>query len=347
MFRRSRASLARFGLLTAVCLAALPSAQAQDGDRELSAILQGLSWGSSHQEVLAHYRARFLEDYQAEIAGTRDPLEIDRIRRGHDQRYQRVVDSYESFDGARTGYEVSVLGGEVAAGNNESMLTVRTDNAILYYAFSNDQLFKIVVAYNSTYLGGLEFESFLEQVEARYGSPDRTEVDETPTGVRYLARATWGDGVTRLRVENRSNVFGTFVMVFTEPRLEDATVATRTSSGDARRGVYVSEQVRMLEQRRSDRSNRDIADEIIGAPTVVELVVPEATPYQYARPEDARTVAEVEAEAAAATEAAEQRRREDAEAEASAERRRREQRERQRERQEAQEEEEEEGITIY
>jgi hypothetical protein len=345
MSKRSARSLALAGVLAAVSLTAWPSAQAQD-DGGLATILQGLQWGASHEEVLAHYRTRYLQDYQADIAGVRDSLEIDRIRRSHDQRYQRVVDSYELLEQPRTGYEVSVLGGEVAGANHESMLTTRTDNAILYYAFHDDQLFKIVVAYNSTYLGGLDFESFIEQVEGRYGSPDSTAVDETQTGIRYLARAIWNDGHTRLRVENRSNVFGTFVMVFTDPAREDRAVASRTTTGNASRGVYVSDQVRMLQQPQTQRRNTDIADQIIGAPTVVELHVPEAAPYEYATPAQARPLAEVEAEAAAAAEAEGRAQPESEDAQAQRRRRERE-RERARAQEEAQEEEEEEGITIY
>ena len=329
----------RAALVTSAVLLSAPwvSAQEANDGSSLSGILQGLQWRASTAEVLEHYQALYLEDYRAEISGMRDPLLIDSVRRAHDQRYERVEQSLESFDGARTGYEVSVLGGEVVAGHNESMLTVRTDNAMLYYLFTADQLYKVVVAYNSSYLGGLEFESFLDQVERRYGPPIASEVDETATGIRYLARAKWEDGDTRLRVENRSNLFGTFVMVFTDLALEDTVTAAR-GAGRTDSAVAVSERVRQLSQERGGGAGTDIADQIIGAPTVVELTVPEADPLEIATPEEAQPIAEMSEEEEAELAAQQERERQ-----AQEERRRR----RARERQEREEQAEEEGITIY
>jgi hypothetical protein len=287
-------------LLLALAPLTLPStATAQpledDAGEGLGRILQGLSWGDSHETVLEYYRQRYLDDYRTEIAGLRDTLEINEIRRYHEQRFDRVESSLETFDGTRTGYEVSVIGDEVAAGNEESMLTVRTDNALLYYIFASDHLYKIVVAYNSSYLGVLEFEAFIEQLEARYGPPLSTEFDETATGIRYLARATWEEDDTRLRVENQSNLFGTFIMVFTSPQLEDRVVRLR-GAGDERSSTAVSDAVRRLGQTPTAPSNRNIADQIIGAPTTVELVVPEAPePNLEPPPPDAAVSAEQEA----------------------------------------------------
>lgn len=327
--------------VTALTALFASSAWAQDGEEGaegegLSRILQGLSWGATVQQALDHYRSQYLEEYLAEVAGLRDTMEIDAIRRRHDQRLERIEQSLETFDGTRTGYEVSVLSGEVAAMDNESMLTVRTDNAMLYYIFTSDQLYKLAVAYNSNYLGGLEFDSFLEQVERRYGPPTGTEMAETGTGSRYLARARWEDETTRLRVENRSNLFGTFIMVFTDPILEGTVTARRGGSGAnaANEGVVVSPLVQGLSSEETGGAPTDIADRIIGSPTVVELVVPEAEPVEFARPEDASPMAAV-GEGSGDVVAAE------AEEEPSSGHGRNEEEE------EEEEEETEEGITIY
>jgi hypothetical protein len=310
--------------------AAEPEPEADDN--QLARILRGVAWGSDHTSVLAHFRREMLDEYRAAIAGMRDPIRIDEIRREHEARYQRVEESYEVFDGTRTGYEVSVLGGEVAAGNDESMLTMRTDNASLYYLFIADSLYKVVVAYNSAYLGGLEFDAFLDQVERRYGPAQRTETAETSAGLRYLARAEWEEGDTRLRVVNRSNLFGTYIMVFTHDVLEDRV--TQLRGGELRAsdesGVALSPLVRQLREgsvNPAPSGRSDIADQIIGSPTVVELHVPEAQEVEL---EDPEVLAREQAEAEAAEEAAR---------EAERQRRRR--------AQEQREEEETEGITIY
>jgi hypothetical protein len=336
-------------LFIVAALAMPMSASAQDDTLEsgLSRILQGLEWGSSHDIVLAYYRQDYLEDYRSDIAGLRDPLRIDEIRRHHDARYERVADSYQVFDSNRTGYEVSVLGDEVVAGNAESMITVRTDNAQLYYVFATDRLFKIAVAYNSNYIGGLQFEAFLDQVERRYGPPQASEVEERSTGARYLARARWEDGVTRLRVENRSHLFNTFIMVFSEPVLEDRNNNLRGSQTRETSSVDVSALIRDIQSGTGSATSADIADTIIGVPTEVNLTVPTAEGADVTAPADAQpdaAAALLEAQEAEEAAAAEAEAAELAEEEAAAARERR---RRRREAEAAEEAAEEEGITIY
>ena len=303
----------------------------EEDENHLARILQGLSWGTGHQEVLDHYRAEYLTDYRADIAGMRDTLRIDEIRRFHNERFVRAQESHEVFSGTRTGYEASVLGGEVAPGNDESLLTVRTDNAQLYYVFASDRLFKVAVAYNSSYLGGLSFEAFLEQVERRYGPALSTEMGETATGVRYLARARWEEDNTRLRIENQSNLFGTFIMVFTSTELEERVVRLRGSQTTGPSGgVVVSDLVGGLGSGTRSTDHGDIADQIIGAPTEVQLHVPEAAPVDLTVLEPETAVATEEGEEGEAEEGAEE-----------------EETTRPRSRDDEEEEEEEEGITIY
>ncbi len=123
-----------------------------------------------------------------------------------------------------------------------------------------------------------------------------TEVDETAAGARFLARALWEEESTRLRVENRSNVFGTFVMVFTNPTLEDRVVTLRGGGRDGTGAVEVSDLVRQLSTRSGSNAQEDAADQIIGSPTTVELTVPEEAPIQYATPDEAAPVADAESE---------------------------------------------------
>lgn len=303
-------------------------AEPVEDESALARILQGLSWGDTTSNVIDYYQREYLEDYRADIAGMRDTVRIDQIRRSHNDRLERVRESQQSFEGTRTGYEASVLSGEIVAGNDEGLLTVRTENANLYYVFASDQLFKIVVAYNSSYLGGLSFEAFLDQVERRYGPSEHTEMGETTTGLRYLARAKWEEGDTRLRIENHSNLFGTFIMVFTNAGLEDRVVRLRGDSGTSSGAVEVSDLVRSLgAQQTDDGRYSDIVDQIIGHETEVELSVPEAAPVDLTITTQTESEEEEEgAEAEETEEATPRRRRQPAEEE---------------------EEQEEEGITIY
>ena len=134
---------------------------------------------------------------------------------------------------------------------------------------------------------------------------------------------------TRLRIENQSNLFGTFIMVFTNADLEDRVLRLRggQTSGPSG-GVVVSDLVGGLGSGTRSNSHADIADQIIGAPTEVELSVPEAAPVDL-------TVMEPEPVVAAEGEGEQG---EESEEDHTA---------RPRQRDEEEEEEEEEGITIY
>ncbi|MBN1947242.1 MAG: hypothetical protein JW797_16340 [Bradymonadales bacterium] len=332
-----------YAVLLALCSVPLTSyGQSEPLDSEsgdLSVVLQGLEWGNSHEQVIAHFEQQSRSDFRAEIAGVRDPMRVDEIRRQHEERVNRIRDSYQVFDQPRTGYEVSVLGGEVHGGVGESMLTARTDNAQLYYLFTDDQLFKVVVAYNSAYLGGLEFESFLDQVERRYGPPNSTEMGETPLGIRYLARALWQDELARLRIENRSDLFGTFIMVFSHITLEDRVLQRRGGQDNAQPEVPVSDLVRQLSRPTTSTVNEDVVDELIGGPTVVDLTVPESSTSS------APPVPSTEAAAVSST--AEEETTEPSEEATSSEEESSSRRRHRRQQTEAETQSEEEGITIY
>ncbi len=157
----------------ATCLVALAlAAPAHAQSTELSSALGNLSWGDAPSDLLADRRAQIMDDYRVAIRGLRDPIEIDRHRARADDRYEEVADSLESFPELRTGYEVSVIRGEIAGAHDQSMVSVREDLTTLYYVFTGEELTKLMVVYRLEDLDWVGFEGFIERLEQLFGRPD-------------------------------------------------------------------------------------------------------------------------------------------------------------------------------
>lgn len=268
--------LLALALATTPTLVALPAPVAAQTSPLLDA-LGGLSWGMSTTEVVDWYRELYLDDYRTAIAGVNDPMEIDRLRQDTDRAVGRIAESLETFDETRTGYEVSVIQGEVAGNRGQAMLTVREAVLTRYFVFEGDRLIKVAVVYALEDIGYLGFEGFVERLEEMYGRPATSDWEEDDIGVRHLRRAQWDDGIARLRVEDRSAMFAAYVLVFGDATVPDAVVdssavrtATRPSGGRS-----LSDMVQRLQTDAPEtETSADIVDQLTGADTSVTIVVP-------------------------------------------------------------------------
>jgi len=276
----ARLALCVIGLSLVV---AVPSAAQTD----LSAVLDELHWGASSEQVISVERERLLDAYRASIAGINDPLRIDRERRSAEDRINEFRDSLEIFDTARTGYEVSVLGGEIVGGQGQSLLMTRRDVTTMYYIFTHDALTKVVVVYELSALNYIGFEGFVERLQQLFGRAEASDFEEDDIGRRMLRRASWSDPQTRLRVEDRSRMFASYVLVYSDAARSDITVDVGSVSRSTRPSGErnLGDVVRRLESdpNATATSNRNVVDSIIGSRVEVEINVGSGR--------DARTVA--------------------------------------------------------
>lgn len=263
-------------LVSALALIAVVAATtpALAQSNELSGVLGNLSWGASPSELLEDRRAQIMDDYRVAIRGLRDPIEIDRHRGLADDRYEEVADSLETFPDLRTGYEVSVIRGEIAGERGQSLVTVREDLTTLYYVFTDERLTKLMVVYRLEDLDWVGFEGFVERLEQLFGSPDESEYAEDDIGRRMLEHVAWTDGETTLRVVDRSQMFSSYLLVYADATVEDIRVdvdelteVTRPTSGRD-----VGAMMRRLQSDQTDEEvSADVVDDILGERTEVEL----------------------------------------------------------------------------
>jgi hypothetical protein len=253
---------------------------AQDQE-DLASVLTGMEWSASKADVLGYFKERKDGEFKASTQKVRDQVVKESLRRRKLGEYQAIEKSFKRLSGERTGYEVSVITGEFSANNGESLLVVREENAQKYYLFSDGKLWKIIVAYNSEYIQGIGFDAFVEAVIRKYGKPDGTEFD-ADSGGEGLLRAVWRDEGTELRLENKSDFFNTFTMVYADRVVSERLAKIREAFGDKEETKTPRVRASILDiQEESDfGADDDVVDSLIGGKTDVDI--------ETGRPEEAR-----------------------------------------------------------
>lgn len=268
------------GLCAVLALAnpvmAQEEAPAQDGG--LASVLRGLEWTAPKKAVLTHFQKIEEEAFREASQEVRDPIAKERMRRKMLDTVKQIEESEIAFKGQRSGYEVSVIAGEFRDNNNESLIVVRDDNAQRYFMFADGRLWKLVIAYNPDYIQDIGFDAFVEQVTRKYGDPEDTKYSQE----EYMTSATWRDEQTELRIEDKSDFFNTFTMVFADRKTAERMSKFQSAFGEGpkKKDKLASEIMDIQEDSSFGSDNEDVVDSILGSKVVVDL--------ERGRPEDAR-----------------------------------------------------------
>ncbi|MBM4292677.1 MAG: hypothetical protein FJ138_15730 [Deltaproteobacteria bacterium] len=146
------------------------------------------------------------------MKAARDDLAVDRLRQQERADIKALENSYVTFTGQRTGYEVSLVKDDFAHNNSETMLRSDEGPRQRYYFFRYDKLWKMMVVYPSTDAEG--FKQLTDKVEERYGRPHKTNWETPYGGARRMVQAIWQDEETQLVVEDKSAFYSRYVMRF-------------------------------------------------------------------------------------------------------------------------------------
>lgn len=268
MIRRTRFLM----LLLTFCLVAGWSSFASAAT--VNDLTGGVRWGASRQDVEASYRAQLIADYRAAIGGSRDAVRNDRLRREVDDSLKRFSETWVDFTSARTGYESSTIADEIYGGSDLSMMILANADVPKYYIFKGGKLVKVVIATNVATLGFIPFEDFIASLRGPYGRPQDVVTEEDDMGMKHEVRAVWADDVTRLRIENKSSVFNTYLMVLSDAKKPDFSRDTQALSAAGRREAAGGSLDSIFQEVAADTSNRtgdDVVDRIVGTTTQVQV----------------------------------------------------------------------------
>src|SRR5581483_2599675 len=98
----------------------------------------------SVEEVEAEVAERIEATFEDRLnKSATDPSRQDRVRKEMRAEVDKIKSQYTKFDGAHTGYDVSIIDQEFANGTNESMLRAKEETSTRYFFFSNDKLYKM------------------------------------------------------------------------------------------------------------------------------------------------------------------------------------------------------------
>lgn len=228
-------------LASLLLLAAVPplSAYAEGEGEQLAGVLETLTWGAPHEDVLKYAEAKLTAEFDKK-AKDADTYKRDKLRQQLRQDVQKVAETYKELKaGQNSGLELSIVSGEFIKGNNESVLSMRDKVATRYFFFIDDRLYKISVAYDPEYLNGINFEDFLGSVAKKYG--EQKELLEDDIGA--LVQGVWETDGTRLRVHDQTGTYKAFLMTFSDIELENKVAAAHDAANKARSGPEVSSDI--------------------------------------------------------------------------------------------------------
>ena len=250
--------------------------KADDGTKSgVSAILGTLDWGAAHPSVLTQVKADIDARYQDRLeVAAGDTLAIDRILREKTEEFKTVKKTFTRFTGQRTGYESSLISRDFDAAGDEAVLVVEQEDAQRYYFFKGDQLWKVLLAYNSSVSSRVPFDDFLKKVKGAYGGALHVEWYTPKGGTKRVRSATWEDDATVLVVEDRTDFFGTFVMKYLEKSEGAAREAALAQKKAAEAQPQADPQMEsMLDDITggSDDDGGNVVDEMTGSSADVDL----------------------------------------------------------------------------
>lgn len=258
MMRRGAGALWVSAAVALLVLLLTPPVSAQEG---LEAAIGGLKWGANKEQVLKFFKELKDTEFKEEAKPIRDSILKEKLRKEKLEQYKDIEASFQELRGVgRTGYEVSVVGNEFQKNNGEALMRAKDDRAQKFYFFYNGRLWKMAIVYNTDYLSGIGFEAFIDQVSRKYGESDESEYDADG----YLARAMWRDERTELRIEDKSEFFGTFMMVFS-----DVTEAQRRRETEAafedKKDAKVRPDLADIQEDDGFAADSNIVDRLVGS----------------------------------------------------------------------------------
>ncbi len=237
----------------------------------LSAVLGEAEWGDSKAELLKKMKSQLMKEAKSDPKVKRDPLLLQKARKRALDRYARAKKSFTRLEGDNTGYEVSVIADEFSTNNGESFIRVKDEVAQRFFFFVDGKFYKLVVAYNSAYLRGTDFETFVATSARKYGRPTSAEYDDI-RGEEQLALVSWQSPETTLHVKNKKELFDTYTMTFADRQmLKRLASQNRRVGGSDKDAEEISAEVQDLMADSGSDVNRTVVDDITGARTDLDF----------------------------------------------------------------------------
>ena len=179
-------------------------APAVDMKKAVQEALGERRWGMSKADVLKMLKAQIRAAFEKRIKVERDIMRQDALYQESQEAARRLSENYVSFEGPKSGWDVSPIAAEFTRGNRETMLVVNGKNSRDFYFFIQGKLWKWYreLPSDATYDG--EAEPVVAKFEARFGR-GKPQMERRNDSKIVYPGATWTDGSTRVTALQRGS----------------------------------------------------------------------------------------------------------------------------------------------
>jgi hypothetical protein len=149
-----------------------------DHKKALAELYAGFKFGMSKDDVIALLAKQIDAQLEDKIKATTDIAAQDRYRKDKRSEVAKISQSYTSFEGKKTGWDVSIIDGEFAHNTNESMLENWENkdgkNQRRFLFFYDGKLWKMFVQLDVSILPAEKrtFDTLQAYMTAKYGPGD-------------------------------------------------------------------------------------------------------------------------------------------------------------------------------
>lgn len=230
-----------------------------------------LSWGATHAEVLRYHEELLEARFREQRSGVRDAVRIDRLRKEMRDQYDEYAATWETLESSRSGYETSAIADELRGNVGIGILTIRDQSGLKYYVFHNDRLVKLIVPVDISSIEWLPFYEYVYELEGEYGPTTSLEEVRDEFGIPTTTSAAWQGEKTTLRAENQSNIYNTYLKVFTDSSWDDVTMGETSARDRSSSSQGVGNIMDRLRSEGAGGSDSNVVDEVLGHETEVHI----------------------------------------------------------------------------
>lgn len=180
--------------------------------KALGELMSTYKFGMTKDEVIATLAKQLDAKYAEKLESTTDVYAQDQLRREKKKDLARLSSSWVSFDGKRSGWDVSLVEEEFAHGTGESMLVQWENqdgkNQRRFFFFADGQLYKMFISLDTSVWpeDKRNFDVFRQSMEGRYGAGD---VDG--------GKITWRAGEFEVRAVDKLRTYSALCLVIYSP----------------------------------------------------------------------------------------------------------------------------------
>jgi hypothetical protein len=193
----------------------------------LAELYGGFKFGMSKDDVVKILGKQLDDRYEEQIKATTDVGTQDRLRKEKKTELARINASYVTFEGKKTGWDVSIVEEEFAHKTDESMLERWENkdgkNQRRFFFFHGGKLWKMFISLDVSILppDKQNFETFQGVMTSKYGPGN---IDP--------GMITWTTDEFEVRAVDKLKAYSTLALVIEEPRVKKELVALRESKAE-------------------------------------------------------------------------------------------------------------------